>query len=91
MRSAVSPKGLAKLHEENEGEEITLRKPKSNGGPQISGDSPLVIDIGTYSTKIGFASSEISSSGSKCLPSVMVPTMVGVTKLLPGKISDGCK
>ena len=70
----------------NEGDEITLRKPKKDGASSFV-ERPLVVDLGTYTTKIGFASADIST-GSECLPTLMVPTLVGVTKLLPGKLSD---
>jgi len=85
MRQAISPKGLVKLQEEHEGEEITLRKPSIKRDSAL--DRPLVVDLGTYTTKIGFASCDISS-GSESLPSLMVPTLVGVTKLMPGKVSE---
>jgi hypothetical protein len=88
MRAAISPKGLAKLQEDHEGEEITLRKPRKDGMKSFV-DRPLIIDLGTYTTKIGFASSDISS-GSECMPSLMVPTLVGAAKLLPGKLSEAC-
>ena len=84
----MSPKGLLKLQEENDGEEITLRKPRKDGRESFL-DRPLVVDLGTYTTKIGFASADIQS-GSECLPSLMVPTLIGVTKLLPGKLSESC-
>jgi hypothetical protein len=84
MRQAISPKGLVKLQEEHEGEEITLRKPSIKRDSAL--DRPLIVDLGTYTTKIGFASSDIS--GSESLPSLMVPTLVGVTKLMPGKVSE---
>ena len=54
----MSPKGLLKLQEENDGEEITLRKPRKDGGSSFN-ERPLVIDLGTYTTKIGFALADI--------------------------------
>lgn len=71
---------------------ITLR---NNKGEQASANSqgrvpakrPLVIDLGTYTTKAGFAPEDISEP-SGCFPQVMVPTLIGQTKLIPGKLSD---
>ena len=65
-----------------------MRKPKQ-GISQSVNERALVVDLGTYTTKIGFASADISS-GSECLPTLMVPTLVGVAKLLPSKVSDAC-
>ena len=57
-------------------EEVTARVPR-----------PLVIDLGTYTTKIGFAPSDFASP-TETFPTAMVPTMLGQTKLLPGRLGD---
>ncbi|TNV78000.1 hypothetical protein FGO68_gene7504 [Halteria grandinella] len=46
---------------------------------------PLIIDLGTYTTKVGFSPQDFSQ---QALPQLMVPTLVGQTKLLPGRLSD---
>ncbi len=45
------------------------------------------MDLGTYTTKIGFAASDFSAA-SECLPSVMVPTLIGQTKLLASRLHE---
>lgn len=84
MRNFQSPKGLVKnLTSTEDDEEITLRqKPVPDQTPM----RPLVIDLGTYTTKVGLAPGDFSSS--ELFPQMMVPTIVGQTKLLPGRLSD---
>ena len=48
---------------------------------------PLVIDLGTYTTKIGLAPQDFGVHN-ETFPQIMVPTMLGQTKLLPGRLSD---
>ena len=86
-REQFSPKGLAKLqtNEEEKEDRITLRKAK----PTTQTIRPLIIDLGTYTTKVGLASADISQP-SECFPQLMVPTLVGQTKLLPGKLNESC-
>ena len=80
---------MARLQEENEGEEITLRRKITSGDQMEEREQtrPLIIDLGTYTTKVGFSPSDLSSA-SDCFPSLMVPTLVGLTNLLPGRLSD---
>ena len=79
-----SPKSLARLHEEND-DQITLRQSKAES--QLS--RPLVIDLGTYSTKVGFAASpDMQSHSSECFPQLMIPTIVGQSKLVPGRLGE---
>ena len=79
-----SPKSLARLQEEND-DQITLRQTKVES--QLS--RPLVIDLGTYSTKVGFAAStDMLSNSNECFPQLMIPTIVGYPKLVSGRLGE---
>ncbi len=81
-----SPRGLTRLQEQINEDQTSLRQ-LSKDNKEVS--RPLVIDLGTYTTKVGFApsSNELASS-SECFPKFMIPTIVGQSKLAPGRLGE---